>query len=289
MSNIFTPVRIFSQSGAKLYFRATGTSTPQNTYQDADLTTPHANPVVAASDGYFPKIYLDPSLPDYRFIHTDGSDAGNDYTLEVLLEPIQDDIPAAQGTHTALRIKSTSPTVIWEETDQSSGNQKWYGRASGNVFEIGPLNAAESSFTAAISIARDGTVSYEGAEIATTVSGTFTGTLTGITTTVTGTIRYTITGGVATVTVPAAFSGTSNSTACTISGMPDALKPATAKTASIPAFVFVDNSVSTAAVAVRMDPSSNTIPFIMNGSLTGFNSSGSKGAGTAFSFTYPLT
>ena len=49
-------------NGAKLYFYATGTSTPQNTYSDDALTTPNANPVVADSKGLFPAIFLSPTV-----------------------------------------------------------------------------------------------------------------------------------------------------------------------------------------------------------------------------------
>lgn len=45
-------------AGAKLYFYTTGTTTPLNTYSDAALTTPNANPVVADSAGLFPDIYM---------------------------------------------------------------------------------------------------------------------------------------------------------------------------------------------------------------------------------------
>lgn len=45
-------------SGAKLYFYASGTSTPQNTYSDAALTVANANPVVADSGGRFGDIYM---------------------------------------------------------------------------------------------------------------------------------------------------------------------------------------------------------------------------------------
>ena len=48
--------------GSKLTFTQTGTTTPQNTYTDVDLTTPHSNPVVADSDGVFAAIYFDPSF-----------------------------------------------------------------------------------------------------------------------------------------------------------------------------------------------------------------------------------
>jgi hypothetical protein len=52
--------------GAKAYFYQTGTTNPQDTYADAELTTEHANPVVADAAGVFPEIYLDPSLV-YRY------------------------------------------------------------------------------------------------------------------------------------------------------------------------------------------------------------------------------
>lgn len=83
MSNIFYLTRVQSEPGAKLYFYASGTSTPQDTYQDIDLTTAHANPVVADAEGYFDPIYLDPALPNYRYTLTDADDA-------VLEGPIDD-------------------------------------------------------------------------------------------------------------------------------------------------------------------------------------------------------
>jgi len=45
-------------AGAKLYFYLAGTSTPVTIYQDYAATTPHTNPVIAASNGAFPPIYL---------------------------------------------------------------------------------------------------------------------------------------------------------------------------------------------------------------------------------------
>lgn len=45
-------------SGAKLYFYTTGTSTPKDTYSDAALSTPNANPVVADAGGVFGSIFM---------------------------------------------------------------------------------------------------------------------------------------------------------------------------------------------------------------------------------------
>ncbi len=50
--------RVVPFDGAKLFFFDTGTSTPKDTFSDAALATPNANPVVADADGRFPDIFL---------------------------------------------------------------------------------------------------------------------------------------------------------------------------------------------------------------------------------------
>lgn len=49
---------ITPSDGAQLFFFATGTSTPQNTYADEALTTPNTNPVIADSNGLFGSIFI---------------------------------------------------------------------------------------------------------------------------------------------------------------------------------------------------------------------------------------
>lgn len=79
-------------SGAKWYFYATGTTTPQASYADSEKATPHANPVVADAGGKFAPIYLDAELV-YRGVlkSSDGSltifdvDPINTTTLAALL------------------------------------------------------------------------------------------------------------------------------------------------------------------------------------------------------------
>lgn len=48
-------------AGAQLFFYITQTSTPLNTYQDAALTTPNPNPVIADANGRFGNIFLVPT------------------------------------------------------------------------------------------------------------------------------------------------------------------------------------------------------------------------------------
>jgi len=55
----YTTSTLKTMPGAQLYFTITGTSTPKVVYQDFNGTIPHANPVVALSDGHFPPIFLD--------------------------------------------------------------------------------------------------------------------------------------------------------------------------------------------------------------------------------------
>ena len=154
MSNIAYLARIRSVAGAKLYWRQSGTSTPQNTYSDVDLTTPNANPMVANASGLFDVAYLDPSLPNYRMIHTDGSNDDDDPTLEVLLEDILDDIPSGNTTSSVIKLRSTSPYAQWEETDAASNSKKWRAFVNGGVWSLRYGNDAESSWTDAVQIDR---------------------------------------------------------------------------------------------------------------------------------------
>lgn len=56
-------------AGAQAFFYQTGTETLQTVYQDADLATPHPQPVAADDDGYFPVIWLNTASQfDYRVV-----------------------------------------------------------------------------------------------------------------------------------------------------------------------------------------------------------------------------
>jgi hypothetical protein len=79
MPTLFTPPRYTpvdgngaTYPGAKLYFYATGTTTPKNTYSDAGLSVPNANPVIADGDGLFGPIYL--ASGDYKAILKTSAD-----------------------------------------------------------------------------------------------------------------------------------------------------------------------------------------------------------------------
>lgn len=159
MPALFTAPRFVALStvnvplpGAKLTFSATGTSNLQNTYQDEDLTVAHANPVIADGAGTFAKIYLDPSLPNYRVLLTDSANVTQPgYPI--------DEVPSNQNQAQTFRIASTAPELIFEETDASTGNKKWSVRASAEQLTVSLLNDAESVRTDIARFDRSGTTS----------------------------------------------------------------------------------------------------------------------------------
>jgi hypothetical protein len=65
------PVTGAPLTGGFLYFYASGTSTPQNTYSDSALSVPNANPVVLDSNGYANSIFLAASA--YKVVLTDSN------------------------------------------------------------------------------------------------------------------------------------------------------------------------------------------------------------------------
>jgi hypothetical protein len=208
--------------GAKLYAYQTGTSTPQNTYQDIDLTTPHANPVVADASGFFAPIYLDPSLPNYRLTLTTSADA---QVWQI------DGIPSNQNTAQQFRLKHTSPELLFEETDASSGNKKWRVRADSEQLLIDIGNDAESSWVNIAALTRSGNtpgsfnfagqyLRVAGVLVATQENSTVAAaTLTGVSGSVTGSVTIRRSGTKVTLHFPSTISGTSTSTAMTLTGL----------------------------------------------------------------------
>lgn len=59
-------------SGAKLWFYAAGTTTPIDVFQDAGLSVPQTNPVIADSAGRFPTVYVGDEA--YKIVLTDAAD-----------------------------------------------------------------------------------------------------------------------------------------------------------------------------------------------------------------------
>jgi hypothetical protein len=273
--------------GAKLYAFQTGTSTPQNTYQDILLATPHANPVVADSAGFFAPIYLDPSLPNYRLRLTTSADV-QVWQL--------DDIPSNQNTAQQFRLKHTAPELIFEETDASSNNKKWRIRVNSEELTVDIGNDAESIWTNVLSLDRDGVLEladpdgiFDPAPLVTGQSGSFLATLTGMSGLTTGTINYLRMGFLVVLyTNGAAITGTSNTTAMTMTGLPAVISPA--NTHSCVCYV-TDNGTDFTPALATITGSTVTFRMLSGGvySSTGFTNSGTKGLGAGWSIVFPLT
>ncbi len=280
MSSLFSFAYAYSEPGSKLYFFQTGTTTPQNTYQDADLQVAHAHPVVALSDGRFPKIYLDPAQADYRYILTDGIDPDDDYTLENLLAPITDDYPASQSQSQSYRVKGLAPEIIIHETDASANEGKWRIKSIAGALSISTLDDAEATGEEIISVTRSGSaisvakfayVSSGSALIRTGFSG------------VSPTLGYTYkkTGQVVELTLAGA-SGTSNDVGFTASTLPAALRPAAAKTFYLP--VTDNGTTAMGRVVIGTD---GVLTFSTGFAGGAFTNTGTKGVSAA-TLTYVI-
>lgn len=88
--------------GAKVTFYNTGTVTPQTVYQDTGLTTPHASPVVANSNGVVPAVYLTGSVVAKAVITT---------SADVAVATI-DPLPADALTASAASQVSFAPSAV---------------------------------------------------------------------------------------------------------------------------------------------------------------------------------
>jgi lysophospholipase L1-like esterase len=93
--------------GAKVEFFLTGTTTPTPVYQDAELTTPHPNPVVADSAGRFPPIYLDPGV-----VYRATFKASDDTEIYPAVDPINDQILSQDIIGSFFRPQSAAEEVV---------------------------------------------------------------------------------------------------------------------------------------------------------------------------------
>lgn len=270
--------------GAKAYFYQTGTTTPQNTYQNIALSTPHANPVVADASGVFPVVYLDPTLPNYRVKITTSAD--------VQIYQV-DDVPSNQNAAQTFRLSAAAPSLIFEETDASANNKKWKIGVNAETLTFALLNDAESVETVVFELSRSastianynflpggvGLMNYKGQEVASVISGTFNGTWTGFASSpFTTQIAYTkiqspAALGIVHLSIPGTLA-TSNATTWTITGLPAAVAPANGTTAPI---IVRDNGTDAAGVVFLTTGAPTVLTFGLGFAAGGFTASGSKG------------
>ena len=115
--------------------------------------------------------------------------------------------------------------------------------------------------------------------------GTATVTLTGVTTVITGTAVWARMGNLAAAIIPA-MTGTSNSTACTITGLPASIAPARTMVFPLAPSTLEDNTVISSNAnniyAAFAAAASSTITLNWGGSAIGFTNVGTKGVNQPF-------
>lgn len=206
-------------------------------------------------------------------------------------------------THT--RISSSSFSLTGDYTDiyevgrrvKMTGSADGYGTISASSYSAPDTTVTLSTNTvpATLATVSVGIISATNSAVPATLTGSFTGTLTGCTTSPTATINWARVGNLVTLYFPAQLVGTSNSGAMSITGLPAALSPSTAVYAMLMNRV-VDNSSTTSGAQIDIAASGTTLTFtrvfdyanqvIANGSFT---ASGLKGIAADAQFTYLIT
>lgn len=274
--------------GARLRFFLTNTSTPANVYEDINLGVAHDIPVEADSGGVFPPIYLSPFIT-YRVRLTDSADT------QIWQ---YDDVTASAAESQDYRVKHTTPSIIWEETDGSTNNKKFrIVHANEQIlFQIG--NDAESIWTTVLAIDRSGTTvdslaisapvvgngfSTSG-DIATSgeltaadlENGTFTPTWFGFSAPPTGNVTWRKIGPLVILEFGLDNTGTSNDTAMSLTGLPANLRPLTDTTCRV-ACIVTDNSAETTGGFGFDTPAGKMVFFKFPGGIASFTNPGNKG------------
>lgn len=114
---------------------------------------------------------------------------------------------------------------------------------------------------------------------------TYTGTLTGCTTTPTATISAIVNGKLCTLVCTAGLLATSNTTACTITGMPASLRPSSG---ALVTCSFTNNSFPDYGWATVDTGGTITLGQGFTNNAAGFNNANQKGLPSGWSITYPL-
>jgi len=112
-------------AGAKLYFYATGTTTPQAVYSDSGLTTPLTNPVEANAAGVWPTIYLNDALTYRVVLKTSGGSTLDD--VDPYIPGMPDALPSIlQGSvddaEAAATASATSATAADTSADAAAAS-----------------------------------------------------------------------------------------------------------------------------------------------------------------------
>jgi hypothetical protein len=124
------------RGGARAYTYTVGTTTPLTTYSDIGLTTPHANPVVADSEGVFAPIYA-PTTANVKVVLKTSADV----TLRTIEEVPTTATPAA-GSVPASAI---ADNAITNAKLDNMATQRIKGRATGGTGDPEDLTGTQAT------------------------------------------------------------------------------------------------------------------------------------------------
>ena len=147
--------------GAKMYFYASGTVTPKDTYSDEALTIANTNPVIADSQGQFGDIFLS---GEYSCKLTDSIGVTQpDYPAEIaaVLDAVASVLLTGNQTIAGVKtftdrlaIKSDEPTFEIEENDWTANNRLYQTVAASGQYIQRLANDDRDSFTNFIEVSR---------------------------------------------------------------------------------------------------------------------------------------
>lgn len=277
-------------NGGKMYFYEADTLTPQDTYSDADGTSPNTNPVTLDSAGRA-NIFLDDAKYDVvlkdSLLNTIGTLDGIDGGFS------ESSLVANTDTLATLRAMDygvVEYVLVGGSAGSFDGNARFfYWDATSTAVDNGstiitPDGSPTQGRWLALVFSGD-------------ASGSFTVTATGMSTTVTGTAYYKMSGGVVVLTYPF-LTGTSNATTFTLTGLPAAIRPASGLPNQMVATSAVTDDNVSYPGALCFQPNSGTVligkqqSFSGGYNFTAWTASGTKSLGDgvdfvkAFSVTY---
>lgn len=132
------------QVGAKAYFYLASTDTPVIVYQDYDLTSPHAAPVIADGHGIFAPVYLDEADLFFRVRVVDAADALiYDYAKNPIIGPPAP--PETVGTINADSVFATGDTKWRYGTGLRAGWLRCNGRTFGSSLSGSDESSADNN------------------------------------------------------------------------------------------------------------------------------------------------
>jgi hypothetical protein len=145
-SKIFELPKAVSLPGARLYFFATGTSTPVDVFTNIALSIPHSNPVVADSNGVFAPIYIDGRTGDLRVSLRTSADVVI-YTI--------DDYLAGYGSTNSIDVTAANNPLIQLSQSGAAANQKnWFVQVATQQFKLSMANDAFSTQADFLTVSR---------------------------------------------------------------------------------------------------------------------------------------